>query len=140
MTGIIHKAFRFRSVLAVIFMITVMLISSCEKYFYTEPIEYPVTIAFSGVVLSEDTIPLANVNISFRAPGDPDSVATFTDVNGKYHFKQLIENVGPHRLTVQDIDGGDNGGSFMSQDTVFYLNKSQWDSRSVEIDFMLKKI
>jgi len=135
-----NKAYRLRSVLAVVFTITVMLFPACEKYFYTEPIEYPVTLAFSGIVMSEDTIPLANIRISFRAPGDPDSTATFTDLNGIYYFKQLIENVGPHRLTVRDIDGNDGGGNFLSQDTVFYLNKLQWDSRSVEIDFMLKKI
>jgi hypothetical protein len=111
----------------------------CEKYFYTEPIEYPVTLAFSGTVLSEDTVPLANISISFRAPGDSDTIATQTDVNGQYNFKRLIENVGPHRLTARDIDGNDGGGFFESQDSLFYLNKDQWDSRSVEIDFVLKK-
>lgn len=113
---------------------------SCEKMFYTEPILYPENFTFTGIVTTEDSVPIKNIQVILKRPVSLDNTISYTNANGEYKFKQELEFAGPNRLSIKDTDSYENGGLFAETDTVFYMREEDWDSLIVRYNFVLKKL
>lgn len=117
----------------------IMLTFSCEKMLYTEPILYPENFKFTGIVTTEDSVPIKNIQVILKRPVSLDNTISYTNANGEYNFKKELEFAGPNSLTLRDIDSYENGGLFQETDTVFYIREEDWDSLIVRYNFILKR-
>jgi len=110
---------------------------ACEKIYYLNPVKYPAKFTFSGQIRTSDSIPIPFLAVSFRKPGEADSLIFASDSLGKYHFVIELEVAGPNKLRIRDVDGMNTGGLFAGADTTFYISEAQWETKKVIHNFML---
>jgi hypothetical protein len=112
---------------------------ACEQIYYLNPVKYPANFTFAGQITSNDSIPIPFLSVTFRKPGEADSMTFTCDSLGKYRFVTELELAGPNKLRIRDVDGTNNGGLFAGADTVFYISETEWESKKVIHNFILEQ-
>lgn len=122
-----------------LFMVVMLLsIMACDKIYDNDPARYPAKFTFSGQITTRDSVPIPFLLVSFRKPGEADSLLFTGDADGKYMFNIELEVAGPNKLRIRDVDGTANGGAFAGADTTFYISAHQYETRKVMHNFILE--
>lgn len=109
--------------LKTIILTAVMTLASCA----TEPVsEVPSAFpALTGVVTDQNRNPIEHIKVTLEWSDNTDQIETYTSSEGKFRSEIIITNTDGSpvtiNLTLEDIDGEDNGGLFETHTESFLL-------------------
>lgn len=118
--------------------ISMLLLTSCAaEYSHNHPDAPPAVIA--GVVLDINDSPIEHIKISVKHE-EEDPVETFTSSEGKFRHEIAMpkdEAAMTIIITMDDIDGEENGGFFESHTESVLFNRSDDDLTEMNLVFRL---
>jgi hypothetical protein len=112
---------------------------ACDEDMYYEPNNYPRKIIFKGMIYTGDMVPVEGIRMILSTPDNLNHDTVYSDSLGNWLIDRVLEFAGPNKMRIDDLDAGAHGGTFSSIDTSFYINRQQYDSSMVRMNFKLAK-
>jgi hypothetical protein len=107
---------------------------SCEKIYHIEKRKFPATFSFSGTIRNGDQTALTHIRIVLQKPTEVDTSMVYTDTAGTFLMVEELEYAGPNKISVRDPSG-----VYKGIDTSFYITQDHWDTKKVNLNFVLNK-